>query len=105
MFYFKSKNKINIEYIKNITKFEGFQNKNNFFISNVNQNSRLIFNYYNFIQENNDYIDKFEILNHYFENKSLFHIKQKDKDIPLNIKNIDVLLSEYLSIKQEKKFL
>lgn len=103
MFYFKSKNKINIEYIKNITKFEGFQNKNNFFISNVNQNSRLIFNYYNFIQENNDYIDKFEILNHYFENKSLFHIKQKDKDIPLNIKNIDVLLSEYLSIKQEKK--
>ena len=103
MFYFKSKNKINIEYIKNITKFEEFQNKNNFFISNVNQNLRLVFNYYNFIQENNDYIDKFEILNQYFERKSLFHIKQKDKDILLNIKNIDVLPSQYSSVKQNKK--
>lgn len=95
--------KINIENIENITKFEGFQNKNNFFISNVNQNSRLIFNYYNFIQENNDHIDKFEILNQYFENKSLFHIKQKNKNIPLNINNIDVFSRQYSSAKQKKK--
>jgi len=75
------------------------------FRKSISVEIRLIFNYYNFIQENNDYIDKFEILNQYFENKSLFHIKQKDKDIPLNVKNIDVFSRQHSSVsaKDEKK--
>jgi len=64
---------------------------------------RLIFNYYNFIQENNDYIDKFEILNQYFESKSLFHIKRKDENLPLNIKNMDIVSNQHSTIAQEKK--
>lgn len=97
------KNKVKNEYIKHINKFKDFQNKYDFFIKNINKNLRLIFNYYNFIQENNNFIDKFKSLNQYFENKSLFHIKQKDENLPLSIKNISALNSQCTYIAQEKK--
>jgi len=103
MLNFKKKKHLAIKIkLMDMNKSE-LNDKKQFFVSEILNNLRLIFSFYNFIQENNNYIDKFKILNQYFESKLLFHIKQKDESSPLNIRNIGALVTQDSSIVQEKK--
>lgn len=102
MLNFKKKNHFTIKTIKNIDRLD-LTDKKHFFNTEILNNQRIIFGFYNFIQENNNYIDKFKILDQYFEAKALLSIKQKDESLSLNLKNIDVVENTYTCKVDDKK--
>lgn len=96
--------KNNLKHLKAQISSDSINVRNNFFLHHIHENIRLIFNYYNFLQDYKNHINKLEILNKYFNNKKLLEIHKKDLSLPLTVKNITVFQNQnYLGIDAKLK--